>query len=370
MRTIALVLYAFWTLTAKDAHADSGSIGIDDITESARRVTLVVAGDGDTGTTLESRLGELAHRLDVSLTAKRVSAIDPHEIIFGPSDGAMARVWIDASREDVAVVYLSDRTGGRVLLRRVDLAGGVDEVAREQIGQIVRASVEALLSGATIGLTRDEAADALGLPQPAPPPTEAPALSAEATPASSGAARARLTLGAGYAASLLTAHQIASGPVVTLSLARAAEPWSFGGTLAFDYRLPRTVAQEPLELRVQGGSLHVLAFANRSLSDRFALGLALGGGLDGAYAAPKGATDARGVTVFADDASVTPALRAEASLELSLSPRTRAALAFTADWDLAPRDYVVRHEGGTSLLAQPLALRPGLALRIAGDLVR
>lgn len=365
MRWAVFALFAFWTVVAKGAEADDRSIKAKDQSHPERHVSLVVAADEATGADFEYRLGELVHRLDVSLTATHVSAIDPHAIVFGPVDSAMIRVWIDASHSELAVVYLEDQRRGHLLVRKIELLDGIDEIAREQIGQIVRASVEALLSGGTIGISRAEAASALGLS----PPMEQVGLPTTTTPATAATSRSRMTFGTGYAASLFTGHDLTTGPAARFTFSRVAGSSSFGGALAFEYRLPVMAATSPIELRLHGWSARLLACMGRSFSDRLAWQLGLGGGVDATYPEPRSVRGSE-VRLLSPAASLSPALRAEVGLELALWRRLHAAVALTGDWDLAPRDYVVREDGDRSIIAHPLAVRPGLVVRIAADLSR
>ena len=61
-------------------------------------------------------------------------------------------------------MYLADGRWERVLVRRVPAPREFDEVEREQLAHIVESSVDALLSGATIGLTLREVSRSLRLP--------------------------------------------------------------------------------------------------------------------------------------------------------------------------------------------------------------
>ena len=59
-------------------------------------------------------------------------------------------------------------------MRNLELADGLDEVGREQLGHIVETSVEALVEGGQIGVTRVEAIEQLGVEPPAPKPEPQP----------------------------------------------------------------------------------------------------------------------------------------------------------------------------------------------------
>lgn len=138
-------------------------------------VDLAIAGPQEPADRLEVVIRELLTDLSVELRTRRAESIEPREVVIPPQvpEPALARVWISIGTA-YATVYLVDAPWERVLVRHVPISGGVDEVAREQLGYIVYSSVEALLAGAQIGLTREHARQVFGVRPSTPPPTPAP----------------------------------------------------------------------------------------------------------------------------------------------------------------------------------------------------
>lgn len=138
----------------------------------AQDVELRYGGPEDARAFLGPTIEELLAPIAVVRDEGRVDAIDPRTVVYAPEDPApaLARVWIERGRDRVTI-FLADATWERILVRHVP-AIELDEAAREQVAQIVRAAVEALLEGARIGMTREEAREALDLPPPPPPPED------------------------------------------------------------------------------------------------------------------------------------------------------------------------------------------------------
>jgi hypothetical protein len=84
--------------------------------------------------------------------------IDPEEAFRsdGAGEGAI-RIAIELRAETEARLTLGDTRSDRFVVRRVPLRNGLDEVGREQLGQIVRFSTLALRSGSSQTLSRTEA---------------------------------------------------------------------------------------------------------------------------------------------------------------------------------------------------------------------
>ncbi|MEM7587553.1 MAG: hypothetical protein AAF560_29465, partial [Acidobacteriota bacterium] len=100
-------------------------------------------------------LDELLSRQSVTLQHRSTAQIDLGAVLAGDTSEHLARIWIDTTGATETRLYIVDRTAERVLVRSVGTsAGNLDEVTRETVGHIIEAAVEALLSGATIGVPR------------------------------------------------------------------------------------------------------------------------------------------------------------------------------------------------------------------------
>ncbi|MEM6992761.1 MAG: hypothetical protein AAF721_19760 [Myxococcota bacterium] len=146
-----------------------------------------VAGDDPDRGALRSRLAVRLSTLDAAIGVDDLDALHIADVVLERAGSPeRVRVWVDLGDARGVAVYVSDQPGDRVLARTVPWSGRLDEVATEQIVQIVFASVEAILGGATVGVTRAEASVALGVPPPVVSPMEPepddPPRAAEATP--------------------------------------------------------------------------------------------------------------------------------------------------------------------------------------------
>ena len=132
---------------------------------TAAPVAIVIAAKVELASLLAPVIVDPLQRLGIGVSLQQTTVIDP-AIVLTPQRGGhapLARVFIDATRLDVAIVYLVDATWERILVRRLLLERGLDEVAREELAHIVEASVLALRAGGRIGVTREEASRALGV---------------------------------------------------------------------------------------------------------------------------------------------------------------------------------------------------------------
>lgn len=89
---------------------------------------------------------------------------------------AVGVYWLDAQSEKDWLLYLAERSGDRVLVRRLEIETGGAAAAVEAVSVITRQSTDALLAGQTIGM------QAVALPPENPPGAgEAPARGAAAS---------------------------------------------------------------------------------------------------------------------------------------------------------------------------------------------
>jgi hypothetical protein len=347
--------------------------------EPRELVTVAVSASESDARAFEVVLRELMARLPVDLEFAVVARVDPAEVVTPPPDRPprLARVWVDASRTDVAVVYLADSEWERILVRRVALSGTFDEVSREQIAHIVEGSVEALRAGARIGIEREAARVELGVqpaPKPAakaapPPQPETPVAKPAQMPPPNGAARARLRVALGYGALLFTPSEILHGPLGRADLDFGDPTWRYGGALDVQYRLPIRTAADPIGLSYESFGVRAAATLRRRLDRLTALGLELGGGFDYERIASRGLRGTGALVLTPAESRVSPALRAGVGVDLALFGSTVLSVLGVLDFALAPRDFVAQTGGATEVVLSPLSVRPGAFLAIGTPLV-
>ena len=114
--------------------------------------------------------GQLAD-LTSDVVWTRGDRFDPEEVFRSDAGQAgVVRVFVDLRAGREARLTLADARSDRFVVRRVPLANGLDELGREQIGQILRFAMIALRAGDRQTLSRAEARAALAdLPPPGGP---------------------------------------------------------------------------------------------------------------------------------------------------------------------------------------------------------
>jgi hypothetical protein len=111
--------------------------------------------------------------------------------------------WLDAQSEKDWLLYLAERSGDRVLVRRLEIETGGTAAAVEAVSVITRQSTDALLAGQTIGMQPvDVPAEGGASSEPSPQPAVPPASGAEEpkprTPTVAGPPRRAIAIGIGY----------------------------------------------------------------------------------------------------------------------------------------------------------------------------
>lgn len=134
------------------------------------RIVELVATTAPATADVEALIDELLRQFAVTLHWTRVPAIDARDVLAHRSVDAqiIARVWLDLTDGHRAYLYVANASE-RFVVRAVPLASGYDEVARESLAHIVESVVDALLSGADIGVSREMAERQLA--DRLPPPT-------------------------------------------------------------------------------------------------------------------------------------------------------------------------------------------------------
>jgi hypothetical protein len=339
-----------------------GSVRADPARE---RVAIGVAADSSNFERVSQVLKELLGRLGVTPEIRAVTKVDPVEVVTPPAapDPALARVFIDANQKDAAIVYIVDTRWERILVRRVPLPAGLDEVVREEIGHIDESSVEALRAGGQIGVLREEASKTLGvLPEaektPAPKQRASPVASVARAPAPKQRERGlTLELGVGWEASLWTSDQLRHGPLARVGLGSEL----VGGALHAQYRLPLSKDAEPIGLRQESGALRALAFLRPRLAADLRVHVELGAGLDVERVEPRITED--GATSVSDAKTRAAFVgRVGAGLEVLAFGESWLSGIFALEIDPSPDDYAIRRGARTETVAEPLYVRPGFSL--------
>lgn len=247
-------------------------------TPETRRVVEVVASSS---VDLEALVAELLRPLPVTLRWSQVALIDAREVLAHRTADPMivARVWLDLADTQRAYLYVANASE-RFIVRAVPLDNGYDEVARESLAHILESVVDALLSGADIGVSREVAEKQLAarLPAVIAPSPETP----RAPPVSSPQKRVRVTLAAYYRAGAWSSDDLVHTPGLAVGLtfsrpnrALAATLWLWASAIA-----PFTWEGERAGAAFRGLNLRLVAGVEGRVGRRVRLRAAIGPGLD------------------------------------------------------------------------------------------
>ena len=123
----------------------------------------------------EAALRDVLVAKGLGLASVTKNTITPEDVALAttvaPDDTASiaARLFVDFTAPGHATLFLIDPRRGRIHVRRVMLDHGFDAVAREGMLFVIEQSIDAILEGREIGVTREEYQRSVVAP-PAPPP--------------------------------------------------------------------------------------------------------------------------------------------------------------------------------------------------------
>jgi hypothetical protein len=329
---------------------------------AAPRAVLVIVTSGEPAQELEDLLSELLGRDGVVLAIERRSAFNPREVVSPGSAGLDVRVFIDLRDPSLVRLYFRSPDGERFLVRNLVLASGIDDLGREQLGQVVESSTLTLLHSQA-GLSREQAESAIAAarsePVQVPPPTKPrPAEPAQGAPvAKRSVFHADVALRYAFEAQG-DAISVRHGPGLELAVGQS----TFGVRVTIEHGFKQSVHVPEFRATEQVESARLAAELGARLAARQRASLALGGGIDVAHFEP-GAPQAPDVTPADPHTHVAPILRAELRYELALAPLTLSAAAFT-DIACEKTHYDVLEDGSVHRVASLNTLRPGGALAL------
>jgi hypothetical protein len=132
-----------------------------DARPTGRRVELMMGAPANEAEALAVSIREMLapKGLNVITTRKSVMTADDVAAAIAPPSEAtpsLARVLLDFAVAGQATLFLIDPPRGRVYVRRLALAHGLDAVARASVRFVIEQSIDAILEGREIGVSRDE----------------------------------------------------------------------------------------------------------------------------------------------------------------------------------------------------------------------
>src|SRR5258708_8957375 len=271
----------------------------------------------------------------------------------GSVPAALAYVWIDIGvlHPERALVYLSGADREHVLQRTVMLPNGFDEVAREEVAQIVASSVDTLRAGAPLRVAKPDDV----LLSTAPPRRT----------------RGWLLLGATGAAERWSDDQ-AAVPAFGLSalLGRDGDGgrWQPALWRTVGYHAATTSGPD-VALSMRGGSLALVALPGWRLGRRVGLRAGAGLGLDLLSVKPTLGENRAVVQLDPPRWVAAPFARAALRLDVDLTGPLLAFVAVTGGVGLEKNRYVVVHGGASGAGAEPSLFPPPLPGGLQGGVI-
>jgi len=121
-------------------------------------VKVLVAGSDQAFAAIAKSLTESLSFIAVASQFERVAFVDPRSVAENLPlvQPLLARLWIDAATDREVALYITDTATSRVFVRRITLDRGLDTVAVQGLAFVAQSSLEALLAGKLIGMTRDD----------------------------------------------------------------------------------------------------------------------------------------------------------------------------------------------------------------------
>ena len=331
-------------------------------------IELTIAPDTAETRPLERVVRELLAEQQVEVQATFAAEIDPRQIVreLAPSANPtrLARVWVDLAELDRCMLYIAEGGGERLLVRRLPRAESW-ELARESAARVLSTALEALLSGARIGLTREHWVSEFGLNQRPAAPRDAttgpvePAPEPEPERDEPALLRAEAALGyeaAGYASPFELAH----GPLVELALTRSVGRGRAVTLLvAGQYRLPMTAQTSGLDIRLGSEALRVMGRFEQRLLPRLSAFAGIGAALDLLHFSAR-SIGSGSVRAAPDKSFSLPMVRGALGAELQVLADVAIWGELSLDWDNSKTRFVVQTASGRREILSLWTYRPAL----------
>jgi len=323
-----------------------------------RSVDVIIGATANEIQLLEPPLREMlaAKGLAVATTRKAaVTAQDVAAAIAPPSEATppVARVLLDFTAPGQGTLFLIDPRRGRVHVRRMALAHGLDAVARASIRFVVEQSIDAILEGREIGVSREEFQRSIAAPPPPPAPPPAPVPGPPTAPPPP-PAESRLSLAAGYEGVALGSGEYQHAARIVFGARFTRLRFAAAARIA----APVSIAGDGVQARLASGGVSLSGAARILSLENLFLSAGLGAGLDMTRVEP---------TVTMPDLQPTaafwasgPSLLAFAEIERVFG-RFSVALVAGAEAHLLAERYTVKTATETRDIFVPRRVRPAAA---------
>jgi len=245
---------------------------------------------------------------------QRVASLKPESVLERSAERGTLRVWVVLATSERALLYFADPASQQFLVREVPLRNALDELGREQIAQILVASLQAFVEHHTsstpeecVGPCRSSASPAAAIA-----PRTGRQQRRQPSPRESRRARRFPLAGARSSGALCGEAQGPRGhrprPGSLLGVARAASRVRWDLAAKAQYELPTEGRGQRIVVSTQAIAFRLAALAESRVGHHFAWGAELGGGFDYVTFSPRpsagvlprpGGSDLRPVAVTA-----------------------------------------------------------------------
>ena len=347
----ALVLFVvMWARTALGAAPDARA--------GARQVDVIIGVKANETQQLEPSIREMlaAKGLQVAITRKRAIATQDVAAAIAPpaeptATPAVARVLLDFTVPGEATLLLIDPKRGRVYARRMALANGFDAVARASVRFVIEQSIDAILEGRDIGVSREEFQRS-ALPPPPVPASPPPPVAPPPPPP-----ERRLQLAGGYEGVAMGSGEVQHAAKLVFDARFARLHAGASVPLA----APMSIAGEGVGARLSTVGGAVFGAAELFARGGFTVVAGVGAGLDMTHAEPSVTTpDAQPVASFW---SGGPLVQAIAAVQQTFG-RVAIAAVLAAEAHLLAERYTVKTDTATRDVFVPRRVRPAAALLV------
>jgi hypothetical protein len=338
------------------------SLAAPDARPCARQVDVIIGAPANEMQLLEAPIREMlaAKGLEVATTRKTAVTTQDVAVAIAPPQEAtrtVARVLLDFTVHGEATLLLIDPRRGRVYARRMALANGLDAVARASVRFVIEQSVDAILEGREIGVSREEFQRGVAPPPPAVAPAPLPAPAPAPAPVPASAPTANQALAAGYEGVAIGtgAYQHATKVALEVRFVR------FRFAAAVRVAAPVSIAGDGVQARLSTEGVSVSA-ARRLLGfGNLSVIAGVGVGLDVTRVEP--AVTTPDLEPAAEFWARSPWLQAFAEIEQRFGRFTLAAVV-GAEVHLLAERYTVRTGSEARDVFVPRRLRPAAALLV------
>ena len=375
---IGLLLVMLATASRADARTDETGrrTAVGDATPrgGAEVAIRIVAGEG-CAAQLQAVIAEQLAGLTTAVTwscAGRADEDEPFQA--GAAPAGSIQLWIDVSRPEEARLAVRDHQD-RFVVRRIPLASGLDEVGREEIGEIVRSAVLAVRASPSDTLSRAEAQAAVSSWPPraaaaraAQRHVQAPALpvvatSPRSTPAAHPGSRATFDIGAVAALRAFSSRIPVVGEIGIVGAVGGSWPVSLWAEAT--YRLPAADLDPAVGVEVRALSLRGGLAVAVPGSGRVGFRVGAGAGIERTSFSPQ--PTGGQVDLAPGGSFLVFTGRALAGMELRVAAHLGVGLTAFCDVEATNVHYDLRApDGAARQVLTPFRLQPGMTLSVSG----